>query len=214
MAFMSYIFAATESDLDAAFPGWRRPLAVPVQHTFVNPFTKKVVTGYTTDPADVDPSIPKVVPGDEIDPDDDVEDEDFDDDEDAEVEEVDEATLRDAGLPMGFRKLQRVHLRDWFKWDTEEVLDIIAGGPKPKLTVVRFGTRHMIEAFPPEVVTVLAALTKRDLSALGTTLSDDSFFPSRGWSAETCARLLGELAAVATLAERPGYQLCFWMESP
>jgi hypothetical protein len=228
MAFTSCIFAATESELDEAFPGWRRPLPQPVPHTFLNPFTKELVRGFTTDPANVDPSVPHVVPGDEIDEkinaqfrlrmsELDLDNDDYEGDQKFYFQ-----ALQDLGVSLeslqlrraGFHKLQRVDLEDWFSWDTDEMLDIIAGEPPPKLHFVRFGTRHSVEAFPPATVALLAALAKQDLSALGTALSDGHFFSSRGWSAKTCAKVLGEIAAMAARAERPGHHLCFLMESP
>jgi hypothetical protein len=41
MAVYTTFFAATVSELEAAFPAWKKPLPKPVKRTTVNPFTKK-----------------------------------------------------------------------------------------------------------------------------------------------------------------------------
>jgi hypothetical protein len=224
MAFMTYIFAATEAELDVAFPGWRRPLPEPVPYTFVNPYTKKIVTGTTTDPANIDPSIPKVVPGEEAH---DVEEED-DDDEDHSVDVVN-------WVPPRFRNLALVQIKDLFMWDIDAIVEISAGrlAPRPgqshkghnflsigdddpaaQTRPIRYGTRHTIYAFPTAATALFASLATKDLPALGTSMSDGSFFSSRGWSAKMCAGVLGELRAVALEAQRPGRHLCIFMETP
>jgi hypothetical protein len=200
----------------------------------VNPFTKKVGTSYTIDPADVDPSIPLVVPGDEVGEHADFEDDDDDDDDDH-FAEVGEASLRDAWAPPGLRKLPRVQIRDLFTWDIDDMFEIIAGrlapppgrrhkgdnflsmgdaDPGAETRPIRFGIRHTIYALPTAAIALLASLTTEDLPALGASMSDGKFFSERGWSADTCARIIGELRAVALEAQRPGRRLCLLMETP
>ena len=60
MGFLSHLFAATESELLAYYPGWKVPLAKPIRSPVRNPFTGETLEGMSWDP---DPENPVEDPG-------------------------------------------------------------------------------------------------------------------------------------------------------
>jgi hypothetical protein len=178
MSFFAVIFAATDPELERAFPGWRRPLAHPVKVTFVNPFTKALRTVDSWNPAHVGRTTPWTVG----------EKEDW--------------------LPFKLGKLPQVAMKNLFDDQIDSIFEILAGEQQPKPEVALYGGGEMVKALSPTAIPLLASLTDADLPRQGKVLSDDGdFFLNHGWTEKICARVLGELRALAKNAQTTGRAL-------
>ena len=189
MAVYTTFLAATSEELEAAFPGWFKPLAKPVKRTTINPFTKKPQTYDSREPEDaLRPSAPASRPvvvatqGDY------------------------QAYLRDR-LPPGVHALPKLAAKGVLSTHVEQLLAVVGTRAEEPLLPALFppggsqATGKTLDVLPGWGVEALASLSDGALPQIGEQLvKAEGWFADEGWAVKDCTWLLGELRSVALRA--------------
>ena len=195
MAVYTTFFAATASELHAAFPGWLEPLRAPVRKTSVNPFTKKPVTYDSWEPEEVFSSqaalskisAPTVV-----------------------AIKGDYQAYLQGRLPKGVHALPHLAAKSVLSPHVEQLVAVVASRDKEALRPALFATASMetnatLDRLPTWGVDALANVDDGTISRLGDTLAtSEGWFSDEGWKAADCAWLVRELRRVALEARARG----------
>jgi hypothetical protein len=186
MAVYTTVLAATASELDSAFPGWRKPLPKPVKKTRINPFTKKPQTYESWEPEDVvSDDLNKPGPG---------------------VVQIhgDYQTYLRERLPARLKTLPMLAAKGVLSTHVEQLLAAVAGRAEERLLPAMFppggsaATGKTLDVFPAWGIEALAELVDDALPSIGEQLATaEGWFADEGWTPRDCSSLLGELRRMA-----------------
>jgi hypothetical protein len=193
MAVYTTFFAATASELEAAFPGWKKPLPAPVKRTTINPFTRTPQTYDSWEPDEVliqpsaapsTPPAPRVV-----------------------AMQGDYQSYLRQRLPAGLHGLPLFPAKGVLSPHVEQLLAAVAGRAEEHLKPALFplggsrATGKTLDVLPAWGAEALAGLDHTASSGIGDRLATaEGWFADDGWGAADCARLIGDLRDIALKA--------------
>jgi hypothetical protein len=196
MAVYTTTFAATDAELDAAFPGWRTARATPVKKKGLHPLTKAPIEFDDWEPDDAGEVIaeePTPLPM---------------------ISGVggDYAAYFVGRLPAGVRRLPYFAAKGFLSYNAEQLLRALDPRPLDEFRPAKFPPKALrsnavLEIWPVESVQVLSAIAPESVSERSEQIAADEEFAEEGWTADSVRFILAGLLDVAKAAANGGRRL-------